>query len=355
MTHSEIAKTLETPNNKIPNIIYWVILLSIFSGFALSIVSWEKICSQACSEGHNYRLYRQPFEFFGFAYFITLGIIHIFSRKYSLLLPFMAILLVSGLASETVFIYLQKYKIGKWCPVCLAIAATIGIAFIAFITGYFYKLKSYEDQIMKHLANAGIGTFVFIASFFFVFFGVEKHNPLLAQENTIKENIVFGNHKSPVEVYVFTDWACPACRSLEPALEKMSSEIMKKAKLTFVDFAVHTETLNYTPYNLSFMVYNKDKYFKLRNALSDLSEKTGTPTDQQIEKLAISVGTRYRQLNYSDVALGIKYYKHLIDQLNIEGTPTIAVINRDTKKGKKLAGTTEISEENVLKAIDTLK
>jgi hypothetical protein len=134
----------------------------------------------------------------------------------------------------------------------------------------------------------------------------------------------------------------------------MAPAIMQKAKLTFVDEAVHPETLNFTPYNLSFMINNKPQYFALRNALAQLSESTKTPSDEQVEKMAASIGTQYRQLNYSDVALGIKYFKHLVKQLEVEGTPTMVIVNKETKKGKRLAGKSQITEAGVMSTINSM-
>ena len=45
------------------------------------------------------------------------------------------------------------------------------------------------------------------------FGGTAKFNKLQAAENSVKERITMGNARSPVEVYIFTDWGCPACKS----------------------------------------------------------------------------------------------------------------------------------------------
>jgi len=194
-----------------------------------------------------------------------------------------------------------------------------------------------------------------VLGFTMAYFGVVKDNQLQAVENHMKESIVFGDKNSPVEVYLFTDWACPACRSLEPAIVKLSPKIMKEAKLTFVDYAIHPETLNYTPYNLAFMVNNKKEYLKLRDALTELSEKNGSPSDEDIQELAHKNGVTLKELNYADVTLANKYYTHLAKEFDIHSTPTMVIVNRNSKKAKKLSGGSEITEENVLDFIHKLK
>ena len=73
----------------------------------------------------------------------------------------------------------------------------------------------------------------------------------------------FGNENSPVEVYYITDWFCPACKQIEPELEPYYPKMMTKARLFFVDYPIHPETMNYIPYNLSFMLNDKKQYFKI--------------------------------------------------------------------------------------------
>lgn len=336
---------------------YWIAAFALFCAWGLAILSWMELCSQACAEGHSYRLFGLTFESIGLTIFpLALGF-HLLTRKFPSLTLLTGWMLCAMLGAEVVFIYVQKYKIGSWCPVCLSIAAALTVAALAYLYGYYKDFKlSLENPdrgpIMINFYKGLTGIGFFCLGFLAAFAGIAKHSPLQAAENSIKENIAFGNPDSKVEVYVFTDWSCPACRSIEPILEKMAPKVMKVARLTFVDNPIHPETLNFTPYNVSFMINNKDKYFQLRNALTALSEDTKAPTDKQIEAIAAKAGAKYKQLSYSDVALANKYYSHLIKQLDVEGTPTVVVVNKETQKGKKLPGAQKITEENVMKAIN---
>lgn len=207
---------------------------------------------------------------------------------------------------------------------------------------------------MKRFFNEGFCIALVIFGFVFSQAGFAKYDQLQAAEKNIKESIAFGDMSSHVEVYVFTDWECPSCRKVEPILEKAAPAIMKKAKLVFVDMPIHPESTNFTPYNLSFMINDKAQYFHLRNQLTKLSLTTKTPTDEEVEAIAAKLGAKYRQLHYADIDVGIKYFKHLSDQFKVEGTPTVVVVNAEKKKGKKLVGVNEITEDNILKAIHSL-
>lgn len=340
--------------------LYLIASLAILAGFALSIVSWLRMCSTECAESHNWRLFGMPFEYAGFLFFPPLIAAHLYSKRIKDL-SFIAGLLVAGaIGAEMTFIYLQKNVIGVWCPVCLSIATCIGIAGLCYSINYIEETKLLSEkqakgELMKNLWKGFAGLSILILGFMATLAGVSKFDQLAAAETSLKESLFFGNTSSPIEVYVFTDWACPACRQLEPDLEEMAPAIMKKAKLTFVDHAIHTETLNYSPYNVSFVIHNKPAYFKLRKGLTELSVKTSTPTDKQVEELAEAEGEKYQQLNFADITLSQKYFKQLGKQFGIHQTPTLVIINVETKKGKKLVGGAEITESNVLNAIDALE
>jgi len=94
-----------------------------------------------------------------------------------------------------------------------------------------------------------------VIGFLLAFFGLTKVDVLQAAENSIKDSVAFGNAKSDIDVYFFSDWQCPACRQVEPKLKELIPLITKRARLTFVDFTIHPSSLNFSPYNLSFMVH----------------------------------------------------------------------------------------------------
>lgn len=346
--------------NKIKPLAFHLATFSILIGLVLTVISWLKICSETCSDAHNYRFFGHSFEVLGGFFLVTLLTFHLLSKKSTILFYLVVLMITGGLGAESMFIWLQKYEIGHWCPVCLGIAATLFFTSLFYFLDYLGKGSAdinheHQGGIMKNRLQ-GLGIFTaFVLGFLIAFGGVTKIDRLEAAENAIKERVKFGNDNSPVEVFLFTDWACPACRLLEPKLESLSSKVMKKATLTFVDVVVHPETLNYAPYNLAFMIQNKPDYFKARNALIKLSQQTKKPSDRQIHQMMRPLGVNFQELGYEDISLGMKYFDQLADKFKINATPTMVIINREAKKGKKLSGVEEITESNVLKAIDSLR
>lgn len=327
--------------------------LALVSGFILSIISWLRICSEMCATTHDYRFYGMPFEYVGMLFFPAIILCHLLSKSYPSLRIIVGILLAMSVGVELMLILVQKYMIKHWCPICLTISLSIGIAALCFLLNPIEKLTT--SQKGKFMRKSLTTTLVILFGFFFTFLGVGKITPLAAEENSLKKSLAFGNPNSNIELYLFTDWACPACRKLEPSLDKVMHPFLNTAKFTFVDFAIHDATLNYMPYNLSFIVHNKDKYLPIRDALTQLSIETSSPTEEEVEKAVKPLGVTYKALSYSDVSLGQKYYQHLADQFEIDATPTLVVVNRSVKKGKKLYGNGEITAENIQKAIDSLK
>lgn len=331
---------------------------ALLAGWVLCLISWMHLCSKACAEGHAYRLFGFTFESIGLTFFPLITISHLLSKRFEIFSFLTANLLAVSLGAEQIFLYVQKYKIGSWCPVCLSIAFVIAFAAGCYFFVYSKILKSYMEygtkgQIMNTICK-GLSTILFFTlGVIIAFVGLGKENRLEAEENEIKEKIAFGNFNSPIEVYIFTDWECPACRALEPQLEEMAPVIMQKAKISFIDDPVHDATLNFTPYNLSFMIYNKSQYFPLRQSLTALSQETKNPKENQVQEIAAKHGIVFRPLSYAEVALANKYFDQLNEKYGVQGTPTVVVLNKNTQKQKKLEGS-DISSDSILKSIKAL-
>lgn len=345
-------------NTRFSHIIYWIVAAALVVGLLLSAVSASGVCSKECSSTHNYLLCGCQFEPLGLAFFSIALLLHFLSKKWKPLSYIVGLMIAGAVGAEINFILLQKYTIKHWCPVCLSIGASVGVAALALLSDLFSQLNNSiaqghrSDTMMNIRKGLSVAT-ITVLGFLISFFGISHIDQLKASEATLQNEVAFGDLKSPVEIYLFTDWQCPACREIEPYFLQIAPEVMKKGKFTFVDFIIHPDTLNFIPYNLSFMIHEKPKYLELRHALTEISAKTGKPTEQEVEQAAQKLGVKYRQLNYADVAIGLKYFEHLGKQFDIDTTPTMAILNHNTKKGKKLSGS-EITLENITKTIESL-
>jgi len=299
------------------------------------------MCSEACAQGRDYRLFGWPLEAAGFILFGLVALTYAFGW------PFLTLLLFMGaLGGEAMLIYIQKVEMGHWCPVCLSIAATIMVGAGALL----YQEFSHKGISMFQKALTLVT--VFALGLFSTFLGISKMTPLEAVEQGIIEKIKMGNPQSTVDVYIFTDWACPACDHLEPTFEALVPKILPHARVTYVDFVVHPETLNFAPYNLSFMVANQKQYLAIRKALKALAKTNKKPQDAQIEAAVAPLGIKLQELPFSDVTASQNYFEELGKKYHVDSTPTIVITNQKKDKARTLVGNSEITEENILEAID---
>jgi protein-disulfide isomerase len=340
---------------------FWLICLALIAGLVFSILSWLEICVEHCSANQDYRLFGLPFAIVGMTFFSLLIALHFLSQRYLFLLRLVGWVIASALGAEVMFIIVQKYQIGHWCPVCLSIATSVAFAALVLLTGY---LKNFQVTMqhhnnrgdMMHIIKQGLTSLSFLVlGFLMAFIGISKSNPAEAAVNDIKERLAFGVKHSQIEVYFVSDWFCPSCKKVEPLIEQLYPKIRSKATFYFIDYPIHKKSLNFTPYNLAFLVNNKAQYFQARNLLSALTEETETPNDEDVEKTAQQHGITFKELSFLDVKAGIEYFDKIVDKYNLNSTPTVIITNLRNNQVVKFEGRDEINEEKILKAIDKLK
>jgi protein-disulfide isomerase len=167
-------------------------------------------------------------------------------------------------------------------------------------------------------------------------FGVTK-------ESEASIDFFLGKDKSAVTVYFISDWFCPACRELEPRIEQIYAHVSKEARVAFIDYPIHAETNNFTPYNLQFLAFEKEKYPKLRAALAALAKKTKTPTPEQVQAAVSPLGVTLRQMNYADILFGLQSNLTTYRGFGVKATPSVVVENTKTRKHKILVGDKQIT------------
>jgi uncharacterized membrane protein len=333
---------------------YWI-AVPFAAAWILSVMSWLGICSGGCEETHLYRLFGLPLSPLGVGYFTLCGLAFL-ARNRIRISGFLIPLLLSGaLGSEFVLVWMQKYVIGKWCPLCVGIALSVATACVLIalerLPGVAFQIRGGErNLVMKRLAGkTALILFAFLAGMGMTAVGLEKPDAFAAPLSA--KSLAFGDTESSSEVYIVTDWFCPACRDVEPEILKGVRMAMRQAKVVFVDYPIHTETLNYIPYNLSFILREKEKYLRIREAVATLALKTKEPTPEDVQAAVSPLGVKYVPLNYADVLAGMQYFNTLIRKFNVPGTPSVVVRDSRTGKTKTLYGVSEITSDNIRKAL----
>lgn len=327
---------------------FCLILLTLVIAWGLSLMAFLHLCTSACGEGQNWRLFGLPFGTVGVALFSALILLHVASLYYPSLHKLLGFCLIASLGAEVVFILVQNFQMTKWCPVCLGIAGCIALGSASFLG----ELNTYKGTNMKNFSTAFL---VFLLGLAGAFMSITKVEALQDAKMEFKDQLVFGNAKSPIEIVLFTDWACPACRELEPTIVKVMPDLMKTQKVLFLDLPLHKETCNFCPYNMAFIVEHKAEYLKLRESLTKLSTKTKNPSESQIKKIAKKYNVDFQPLNFADVVLGMKYAEDMAQKYKVQATPTLVISNTSTNKEKILVGGQEITPENIEKTIAELQ
>lgn len=338
---------------------YYVATFFLSAALLLSIFSYLNMCTSACESEHTYRLFGLPFEAVGIPFFAALLLLHTLGWRQRHLSRLKEYLIAAALGAEVVFIAVQKFEVGSWCPLCLAIAAAIFFAAwaLAWEGRWRYReesrISTYEEN--PPMSYKRISLFAAaLSGFLIAFTGISPGNAMEAVEKDVKDKLVLGKSSSPIEIYIFTDWFCPPCRKLEPTLATLVPEVTEQARVSFIDVAVHPESLDFVPYNMSFMIYNKPQYLQLREVLQDIAKSNKKPTKLQIKDAAQKIGVALQELDFADIAIGLDYFQEMTKKFAIDGTPMVVVVNHKTNEQRKLEGLGDVTKENVKRAIEEL-
>lgn len=320
------------------------------TALVLSVLLAVGLCTEACLETYEWTIFGMKFPFFGIGFFVVCLLLFLF-RERPVVRGLFPAAIAGAWGAEFTFLYVQHSIIGRWCPMCLAVASCVFVAGIALAACYYYDERrqrgSGRGARMRYLSRGGILAALMIAGGYVAFLGLG--NPARSHAETVP--VALGKTDAEVEVYVVTDWFCPACRKAEQDLERAYPNIMSRAKLVFVDMPVHAESMNFTPYNLSFLVREKEKYLEIRKALLRLAQRTKEPTPEDVQTAVAPLGVSYQPLNYADVNAGVQYFQSVVKAFNIQGTPAMVVLNRKTKHVRILNGAGDLSYPNILMAV----
>ena len=316
----------------------------------LTLISWLEVCSSACAEMHQWKIFGYSFELAGLAFFLALLALHSVSKRSRLFETLYSFSLFAAVGAEINFILIQSEVIGQWCPVCLTIASLIFLLAAIQLIEFISKRHQLRGFFMKSF----LYTIALLCGFFIAFVGASKPERSFAEGVSHIGDPAFGKSDSPIEVYVVSDWFCPACEAAEPTIEALTPLFKREAKLYFIDLPIHPESMNFTPYNLSFMIHEKEKYLSLRKALSRLAKRTKEPTKEEVQEIAQGLGVTYKPLNYTNVNSGVRFFDGIVKAFGVNKTPTVVIANRKTLEAKKLSGR-EINRKNVIQALQEVK
>ena len=136
-----------------------------------------------------------------------------------------------------------------------------------------------------------------------------------------------------VEVRIYSDYFCAVCRELEPTMEPILKDLLKKKaiRLTLVDTPLHPHTPLFARYFLYALKENNgaDHALRVRNILFDASTDKSITTQERIKALFKKKGIPYAVF---DTKPAFDRYNALIKEDKINATPICVVIMNGRKK-----------------------
>jgi protein-disulfide isomerase len=152
-----------------------------------------------------------------------------------------------------------------------------------------------------------------------------------------------------IEVRLYTDYFCPPCRAMEPAVEPLLRDLLKRnvIRLTMVDVPFSQFTPLYAECFLSALKEKNDfeHALRVRNLLFAATADKNMTTKERIEALFKEKGISYSSWDAKPV---YDRYNALIKKDKIDSTPTCIII-RDGKMGKW------IGEPDIVTALKALQ
>lgn len=239
---------------------------------------------------------------------------------------FIVLLLLSlGLGAE---IYLVAFQIKHLtaCYFCLAFGAVIAILF----------LLNFDSSKKVLITSSVIVGFILFSLFF-----QGAVTPLYAEEILIPS---FGTGKTQIRLY--TDYFCGPCSSLEPKLEKMLADLVKKntVSITFIDTPIHKDSSLYATYFLYILNGKRDFDYALRARaiLFEAAKKKVT------EKGKLEEYLKKRNIGFKpfDARTTFRFFNGYFQDDKISVTPTCVISNG----GKK----SFTGEKDIIKALEGL-
>jgi thiol:disulfide interchange protein DsbA len=177
---------------------------------------------------------------------------------------------------------------------------------------------------------------------FLIFFG-EPATCVYSEEVVLPS---YGTGK--VKVRLYTDYFCGPCSRLEPKVERLLAELVKRnvITLTFIDTPVHTHTPLYARYFL--YIVNHDKsfdYMMSTRAVLFGAAKAKVSDKEKLEEYLKKHNVKFKQFEARPTLLALN---SLIQEDKISRTPSCVIID----EGKKALFS---GEADIIKALQLLK
>ncbi|MEW6418705.1 MAG: thioredoxin domain-containing protein [Nitrospirota bacterium] len=281
---------------------HWINIGLFIVGIVIALL--YSVCEESCTYLQG-SLFGIKLNYIGILYMGVLALSNLLKRN----AIFLA-LLSFGIGAE---LYLIGFQImnSVYCSYCLSFGAVI---FLLFALNFEQARKTFIT------ATLFLGFLLFLVLF------QGSAIPVYAADTLLPS---FGN--GSVKVRLYTDYFCKPCSALEPKLEPVIKDLVKKGliTITFIDTPVHKETTLYAKYFLYILNEKKEFNYAIRaRAVLFEAAKQKITDSKKLEAFILQKGIKMKPF---DAASTFGVLSSYLKEDNIKSTPTCIIDN----KGKK--------------------
>jgi hypothetical protein len=301
---------------------HWVNVIFSLIGMGIPLV--YSLCGGSCAYLKG-SIFSVDLKYVGILYMALLFLFSLLRRSTIVLL-----LLSLGMGAEIELVAFQ-IKNRLYCPLCIVFGILIVLLFLLNF-----------DRSKKIFITVCLIIGLALCSLFFQ----GAITPLYAEEMPKADLIPsFGTGQTQIRLY--TDYFCGPCSALEPKIEKVLTELVKKGTITitFIDTPIHKYSNLYAAYFL--YILNEKKEFnyalRVRAILFEAAKKKVT------EKEKIEDYLEKRNIGFKpfDVRPTFNLFNQYFQEDKISATPTCVISNGGKKRFTGI--------ENIIKALADLK
>lgn len=137
------------------HLLSFLLWLAVITGWLVSIFSViEEMClATACRDTASFTIFGLNLGWFGIAYFTLLLILLKLRKKLYLLNWLLNAMVFSGIGSEFRLLWIQKYIIGSWCPLCVTICFALFVVAIILLVEKVIIAKEEQTRLLQLFEN----------------------------------------------------------------------------------------------------------------------------------------------------------------------------------------------------------
>jgi len=133
-------KQTNTSSRGVVSILLWVAVSTCWLVSIFTVI--EEMClATACRDTAGFTFFGFNMGLFGIGYFSLVLLSLWLRKKHCRLESLLFALVFAGSGAELRLLWIQKYVIGGWCPLCVTISCALFVAAVLLLAGKLHEMK----------------------------------------------------------------------------------------------------------------------------------------------------------------------------------------------------------------------